>query len=136
MSASADQGQAIAKAVFAAARDSEVAFPQILHDWYGGACRRGAYDGAAWQALSDSLEGAARLPQADAPLFDTPNVPALPIERVEALWDPIAETDDWAPLYAAIDEIRRWGAAWAGSGQDGPGQDGPEVTPPTVPASA
>lgn len=136
VNASPDQGQAIAKAVFAAARDSEVAFPQILHDWYGGTCRRDAYDGAAWQALADSLEGAARLPQADDPLFDTPNVPALPIERVEALWDPIAETDDWAPLYAAIDEIRRWGAAWAGPEQDGPGQDGPEVTPPTVPASA
>ncbi|MEM7566030.1 MAG: selenoprotein O, partial [Pseudomonadota bacterium] len=27
------------------------------------------------------------------------------IDRVEALWAPIAERDDWAPLYAAIAQI-------------------------------
>ena len=78
--------------------------------------QRGAYDGTAWQALADSLDGAARLPQADDPMFDTELVPALPIELVEALWAPIAETDDWAPLYEALDEIRAWGAAWGGAG--------------------
>ena len=116
VSATPEQGQAIARALFAAARDSEVPFAQILHDWYGGARRRGAYDGTAWQALADSLDGASRLPQADDPMFDTEAAPALAIERVEALWAPIAEADDWAPLYEALDEIRAWGAAWGGAG--------------------
>ena len=59
-------------------------------------------------------------------MFDTEAVPALPIERVEALWAPIAEADDWAPLYEALDEIRAWGAAWSGAG----------AMPPSVPANA
>ena len=124
--ATPEQSQDIARALFAAARNSEVPFAQILHDWYGGARRRGAYEGTAWQALADSLSGASRLPQADDPVFDTEAVPALPIERVEALWAPIAEADDWAPLYEAVDEIRAWGAAWSGAG----------ATPPSAPANA
>ena len=124
--ATPEQSQDIARALFAAARNSEVPFAQILHDWYGGARRRGAYEGMAWQALADSLSGASRLPQADDPVFDTEAVPALPIERVEALWAPIAEADDWAPLYEAVDEIRAWGAAWSGAG----------ATPPSAPANA
>ena len=86
VSASPEQGQAIARALFAAARDSDVPFAQILHGWYGGTCRHGRFDGAAWQALADSLDGASRLPQADDPIFDTASAPSLPIERVEALW--------------------------------------------------
>ena len=125
VSAPPEQGQAIAKALVSAARDSETPFALILHDWYGGARRRGAYDGAAWDALASALDGASSLPQASDPLFDAEVPPALPIERVEALWAPIAESDDWAPLYAAIDEIRRWGAVWQGGG----------ATRPSAPAS-
>ncbi|HAO57256.1 MAG TPA: selenoprotein O, partial [Alphaproteobacteria bacterium] len=43
--------------------------------------------------------------------FDRDKAVALPIETVEALWDPIAARDDWAPLYAFIDDIRALGAA-------------------------
>lgn len=35
------------------------------------------------------------------------------IDEVEALWAPIAESDDWAPLYAKIAAIRRMGEAHA-----------------------
>ena len=38
---------------------------------------------------------------------------SLLIEEVEALWAPIAEQDDWAPLYAKIAAIRAMGAALA-----------------------
>ena len=122
-----EQAQAIASTLFAAARGHQTPFPQILHDWYGGARRRGRYDGDAWRAFADSLAGATSLPQADDPLFGADTPVALPIERVEALWAPIAEADDWAPLYAALDEIRQWGAAWHGADK---------VTAPVAPASA
>jgi hypothetical protein len=35
------------------------------------------------------------------------------IDEVEALWAPIAERDDWAPLHAKIAAIRRMGEAMA-----------------------
>ena len=114
VSAAPEQAQEIARAVFTAARSSEAPFAQILHDWYGGACRRGDYDGPQWEALGGVIVGATPLSQADDPLFERDTPVDLPIERVEALWAPIAETDDWAPLYAAIDGIRAWGAGLRG----------------------
>ena len=39
---------------------------------------------------------------------------SMSIEEVEALWAPIAEADDWAPLYAKVDAVRAMGAALRG----------------------
>jgi serine/tyrosine/threonine adenylyltransferase len=33
------------------------------------------------------------------------------IEEVESIWSAIAEDDDWQPLHAKIDDVRRMGAA-------------------------
>ncbi len=114
IAASAEGAQRIAAALFTAAKADQTPFAQILHDWYGGEKRRGAYEGEAWQDFAGSLAGMKRLPQADAPIFGREDPVALPIERVEALWEPIAESDNWTPLYDAIDEIRQWGAALRG----------------------
>jgi hypothetical protein len=40
------------------------------------------------------------------PLMQRERPVSLLIDEVEALWDPIAERDDWAPLEAKIAEIR------------------------------
>ena len=114
ISASPEQGQQLVKHLFTAARSSQTGFAQILHDWYGGARRRGSYAGTAWQAFADSLEGGTRLPQANDAIFDRAHPEDLPIETVEALWAPIAETDDWQPLYDKVEAIRGWGAALRG----------------------
>ncbi|KHL26410.1 selenoprotein O [Croceibacterium mercuriale] len=46
----------------------------------------------------------------DHPLWsDAP--PGLPIEEVEALWQPIAEHDDWQPVHAKVAAIRTLGDA-------------------------
>ena len=111
----AEEGRAIASVLFTAARTTRTPFAQILHDWYGGTRRRGDYKGEAWRDFAEILGGATRLAQADDAMFDRQTAVALPIERVEALWDPIADSDDWAPLYSAIDEIRQWGAALRGA---------------------
>ena len=114
ISASPEQGQQLVKHLFTAARSSQAGFAQILHDWYGGARRRGSYAGTAWQAFADSLEGGTRLPQANDAIFDRAHPEDLPIETVEALWAPIAEADDWQPLYDKVEAIRGWGAALRG----------------------
>jgi len=110
----AEDARRITATLFTAAKADQTPYAQILHDWYGGERRRGTYEGAAWQAFAGTLAGAQRLPQADNSIFDREAPVALPIERVEALWAPIADADDWAPLYAAIDEIRLWGGALRG----------------------
>ena len=109
ISASPGQGQQLVKTLFTAAKTSQTPYAQILHDWYGGARRRGSYVGTAWQAFADSLDGVTRLPQADNPAFDRGQPEDLQIGTVEALWAPIAEADDWHPLHEKVEAIRRWG---------------------------
>ena len=106
----------VVRALFEAARGSATPFPQIIHDWYGGANRRGAYEGEGWRTFASMLSDTTPLPQAADPFFDTEEPVWLPIELVESLWNPIAADDDWAPLYARIDAIREWGRRLCGEG--------------------
>ena len=101
----------LSTSLFAAAKATDIGFAQIFHDWYGGKPRRGDYNSTEWQTFAGVLAGAKPLASADHPFFDRDRAVALPIETVEALWDPIAARDDWAPLYAFVDDIREMGAA-------------------------
>ena len=101
----------LSTSLFAAAKATDTGFAQIFHDWYGGTPRRGDYNSTEWQTFAGVLAGAKPLASADHPFFDRDKAIALPIETVEALWDPIAARDDWAPLYAFVDDIREMGAA-------------------------
>ena len=121
VAANAEQGTEITRSLFAAAKGSETPFASILHDWFGGALRRGDYGGSEWQVFAEALKRADRLGQAEDPYFDRLAPVALPIEEVESVWDPIATEDNWVPLNALISDIREFGARLAGdaSGQDG-----------------
>ena len=112
--ASEETGKHVVRSLFEAARGSETPFAQIIHDWYGGRNRRGRYDGAGWQEFARHMGSATPLAQADDPWFDREDAVWLPIELVESLWEPIAAHDDWAPLYAKLDEIREFGARLRG----------------------
>ena len=101
----------LSTSLFAAAKATDTGFAQIFHDWYGGTPRRGDYNSTEWQTFAGVLAGAKPLASADHPFFDRDKAIALPIETVEALFDPIAAHDDWAPLYAFVDDIREMGAA-------------------------
>lgn len=46
------------------------------------------------------------------PVFQAPEPEELIIDEVEALWAPIAETDDWGPLRAKLDRIEATRAAY------------------------
>ena len=109
-----EQGKLVVRALFEAARECETPFAQIIHDWYGGEQRRGTYEGAGWEGFANRLSDTAPLPQAADPFFQSEEPVWLPIEAVEALWDPIAASDDWAQLYARIEDIREWGRRLAG----------------------
>lgn len=47
------------------------------------------------------------------PVFQRTEPEELLIDEVEALWSPIAEVDDWAPLYAKLERIETARAAYA-----------------------
>jgi uncharacterized protein YdiU (UPF0061 family) len=100
-------------------------YEQFFFDWYGGAAsaERAAqspnahrYKKASYQPLKDALMSYQPAnPQAlNTAYFLGDGPETLLIEEVEALWAPIAEKDDWAPLYAKIDRIREMGAALKG----------------------
>ncbi|MCX7899873.1 MAG: selenoprotein O, partial [Methylocystis sp.] len=98
-------------------------FEQTFFDWRGGLAseKRAAASAAAdfyrreefaalRAAFADHQATDARL---DCPYFRRSKPCTMLIDEVEALWAPIAERDDWAPLYAKIDEIREMGEAYA-----------------------
>ena len=62
---------------------------------------------AAEGAVAEALAGYA--PVGD-PLDGDEAPPSLVIEEVEALWSAVAERDDWQPLMAKVEQIRRFGA--------------------------
>lgn len=62
-------------------------------------------------ALAEALGDHQPLPGAGDGSFWQGEPPSLHIEEVEALWAPIAERDDWQPLYQKIDAIRAMGVA-------------------------
>ncbi len=103
-------------------RASRLSFDRFFHDLRGasiGIARAmegpaaASYRGAEWDALRGALEQREPSDAADLehPLMQRDEPVTMVIERMESLWAPIAEQDDWAPLYAAVDEIRELGEA-------------------------
>ncbi len=94
---------------------SETATPidRFFHDWRGGDPRDGApYAGAAWAPFRDAVAGASPVEGAKAHAYWSDEAPcSMHIEEVEAIWDAIDKADDWTPLHAKVEAIRRMGAA-------------------------
>ena len=80
----------------------------FFHAHRGG---RNAPPGEWGEALAAATPRAEAL---DHPLWAEAEPPSLVIEQVEALWQAIAEHDDWQPLHARIAAIRRLGKALGG----------------------
>ncbi len=93
----------------------------FFFDWFGGeegramgGPRAGLYDGEAFSAFRRLLaEFEADRPERLAhPMFAQAEPVEMLIDEVEALWAPIAERDDWAPLYAKLEAIEAARLAW------------------------
>jgi hypothetical protein len=66
----------------------------------------------AFAPLAEALGRFSPVPGArDHPVWADAAPQTLLIEEVEALWAPIAQADDWAPLEAKLAAIRRLGEA-------------------------
>jgi uncharacterized protein YdiU (UPF0061 family) len=118
----ASRGQAdafLAEAVRDFLAASDVGFEQLFFDLQGGLAyekralagpSREAYAGPAWQSLRQALAGYEPAGEVSA-YFDRERPATLLPEEIDAIWNAIAERDDWAPFEHKIAELRERGAA-------------------------
>ncbi len=113
-----DADLALVQAIEAGLAGSQMSPDRFWFDWRGGT-RRGPspaddlYAGdafAAFRAATADFAG----PVPEHPYWTDAEPCTMLIDEVEALWAPIAEADDWAPLHAKIAAIRHMGEAMAG----------------------
>ncbi|MBI1407752.1 MAG: YdiU family protein [Caulobacter sp.] len=96
----------------------------FFFDWFGGEAserralegpRAALYEGEAFRAFRGHLAGFEmdRSERLDHPMFSRPEPEELLIETVEALWAPIADTDDWTPLNAKLAALEAARQGWS-----------------------
>jgi len=121
-SLSVEEDSTLVQEVFNFLHETQMPFEQFFFDWRGGdggrAMRSPAaeqYRGTAFEELSGLLT--AHPPAANAnldhPYFARETPRTMLIDEMEALWAPIAERDDWRPLYEALGEIEEMREAYA-----------------------
>ena len=100
----------VARAVERTLRTTGAPLDHVFFDAFGGTLPD-SY-GEDWNDLRVALTGyQPRRPRDHAYWAGEPC--SMLIDEVEAIWAPIAEADDWAPLYAKVAAIRAMGAALA-----------------------
>ena len=115
-SGGADQAVELMKALFGWMGQTHATWPQVFFDWFGGeaSVERAKLSPLAGLYASSDFEDVRGLllahtperPERLAHPYFRGELPAsLLIEEVEALWDRIADADDWAPFYAHMDRI-------------------------------
>jgi serine/tyrosine/threonine adenylyltransferase len=105
----------LVKAFFAGLHATQCGFERAFHDWWGGpaSMERAMASDAAAAYRAEGFDAFRNLIVHATPLdprrLAEPHFAGEPVDmlvdRVEALWAPIAERDDWAPLYNAVAEI-------------------------------
>ena len=102
---------------------SQAPYEQAVFDWRGGLASAeraaaspsaAAYADPAFAPVRDAF--AAHSPAADAnldhPYFSAATPCTMLVDDVEAVWTPIAETDDWGPLAAKLESIATMSRAY------------------------
>jgi uncharacterized protein YdiU (UPF0061 family) len=122
-SAGEERDAALVRALYQFLLDSEAALDQVFFDWRGGglsadrAARSpiaASYASEAFALLRALLldHPAARDANLAHPYFAERTAPcAMLIDEVEAIWAPIAESDDWSRFHAKIAEIAQMAEA-------------------------
>ena len=107
---------ALARDIFGAAKQSQCGFDQMFHDLYGGKARVDSYDDDCWRPVLETLQAAKpRNPTAlDHPHFQSAKAVSMTIDEVEAIWAPIAASDDWSLLSDKITAIHQMRHAYGG----------------------
>jgi len=105
----------LASALAQALETKTATIDRIFFDWRGGRDPgTDAYPQEAFRKLAELLSG--REQPAGIAYWSDAEPCSMHIDEVEAIWDAIAERDDWAPFEAKIAAIRRMGEALQGSG--------------------
>jgi uncharacterized protein YdiU (UPF0061 family) len=120
-----DRDADLVAALFAFLMASSAPYEQVFFDWYGGAASvprakanpaAALYAGEAFTAFRAELDAHPPRPglRLDHPYFARPRPRTMLIDEMEALWAPIATTDDWTALNQAIAEIAEMREAYSG----------------------
>ena len=97
----------LAGAMLAALRTQTRTIDRFFFDWRGGRSPGGS-SAPEFDALADALNGRQPTPGAlDHSYWSDAEPCSMHIEEVEAIWDAIAEKDDWGVIEAKIAAIRR-----------------------------
>lgn len=107
---------AFVTALFGFLSASRAPYEQFFFDWRGGAAsaERAAqspsaahYAGEAFRQVADGLEAYAPVPDLNLshPYFARKTPRTMLIDEVEAIWAPIAESDDWGLFHQTLAEI-------------------------------
>ena len=102
----------LAAALLKALETRTTTIDRLFFDWHGGRDPgENSYPGEAFRALAAKLIGREREQLPSHPYWSDPKPCSMHIDEVEAIWEAIAERDDWAPFEAKITAIRRMGKA-------------------------
>lgn len=102
----------LVQSIESALTESQVGLDQFFYDWAGGTQRRGDY-GDHFDALRSASKNYVTRIDLNHPYWSCAGPCAMLIEDVEALWKPVAETDDWSHFHNKIEQIRKMGSALA-----------------------
>ncbi|MCX7303648.1 MAG: YdiU family protein [Hyphomicrobiales bacterium] len=111
-----DAATALVRSVWKFLIDAKMPFEQFFFDWFGGRAsekRAAASPSAAFYAAETFepvfavIAAHATAPgiRLDHPYFAREKACTMLVEEVEALWSPIADSDDWSAFHAKLAEI-------------------------------
>jgi uncharacterized protein YdiU (UPF0061 family) len=126
MSEGFERDGALTKALWTFLHETRAPFEQTFFDWYGGSASADRaekspsahlYAQPAFQPFRTAVEDFSPVPnlRGDHPYFAGSTPCTMLIDEVEALWEPIARSDDWSAFAAKLGNIRSMGEAYGAS---------------------
>lgn len=112
----AETDLALIQAMDAALQETKIGVDQFFFDWRGGR-RRGPsptdaiYDSEAFAGFTRAIEAYSSSASVDHSYWSDAEPCSMLIDEVESLWSAIDLHDDWGPLEAKVEAIRRMGEA-------------------------
>jgi serine/tyrosine/threonine adenylyltransferase len=117
----ADEDALLAETIFTFLRTTKIGFDRFFFDWFSGTAsasralaspHRNAYESGDFAPVRRLLEAfeprCARV--LGTPYFQRESPTTLLYDEIEAIWQPIAARDDWAPFQKLVEEIRTLGS--------------------------
>lgn len=106
---------ALSDALVRALQQCTVTIDRFFFDWRGGRSRNpaAAYDHPVFRPFVEAVQAYGPTVTPDHPYWSDPEPCSMHIEEVEAIWAPIADSDDWSLFTKKVAAIRRMGTALA-----------------------